>query len=369
MPLERGREQHVDNTPVLAHELVFDVFAAAAAEERRQHLFACKPLRGRREEVRRLAPQHLAALVAQVREPGVAHVDHAAFGIDRMQQRRRGLVEPLLAAVTIGQREPRRALAVGVAVDRGQELRLVFDHAAQAHLTRRHPAELGLALRTVEQAGHGHAGQPGQRLALRRLQAAPVAVEHAQCAHLLATGQHQRHAGIEADVEAGAHEAAVVEAGVLPHVGDLEHPVAAPAALAQRGGTRQLLHAGQAHLRLHPLALRAEEGQHRHRRFAHAGRRLHEGVEHRVVARDVEHGQPLQRLQAAQLGFVLRGTRVDLVHCTRLTARGSALRSSAGSMVCSRLLGRCRASTSFSRMAQRACSSIVLMSDWSRRMR
>ena len=122
--LEHGRQQHVDERAVAPHELVLDAVAAAVAEERRQHDVARVRLRRRREEVRRRAADHLVALVAHQREPAVADVEDAAVRPDRMQDRRRGLVQAAHAQLALGQlaggREQLAALRQHRADDGGQ---------------------------------------------------------------------------------------------------------------------------------------------------------------------------------------------------------------------------------------------------------
>ena len=87
--LHGGRQQHVDQGAILAHHLVLDQVTAAVTQVAGQDHVAGVVVRLGREEVGRIAPDHLAARVAHLGQPGVTDREQAALRIDRVQHGRR----------------------------------------------------------------------------------------------------------------------------------------------------------------------------------------------------------------------------------------------------------------------------------------
>jgi len=88
-----GRQQHVQALAVLLHELVRHVLAGALLEEGGEDRLPGMPRGLLRQELHRVAAQHLLARVAQCGQPAVADTHQPPVTVDGVHHHRRAVVE------------------------------------------------------------------------------------------------------------------------------------------------------------------------------------------------------------------------------------------------------------------------------------
>jgi len=195
----------------------------------------------------------------------------------------------------------------------GDHLGLVFDDGAVLrfalqqgflNLAARHQRFRQQAAAHFERFGD-EAGQLEQHRPLGLVEVSRLAIDDAQRADAGTALQHQRCAGVEADVRVAGDQRIRGEAAVAACVGHLEDLVAGDGVVAESHVARRFVDARQAHVRLEPLAFLVDQADQRDRGAAERRCHSREPVEDRLMG-TVEHQQLAQARQAC--GFAHGGS-------------------------------------------------------------